>query len=222
MKTVHINKKGVKVGIVSADNLRAFTKLINLKNDELCSKRRKPYNSSDILIIDDNQLLGTLTRRFCEKLRVVSDSPDDKGRYINTELCQKSFEAIEKIAEGHTYALVLVDYHLSKDDLDGKQVVQLMRRAGYEHAICIITADHTFVEPVKAVELMNSGVDGLIFRNASMVAAELHRYLSVLTLRDINSTMLDEPPLRVKSDEEEEDDEEVDEYEEDGDAAVCQ
>ena len=187
MKTLHLNKKGVKVGVVSADNLRAFTELINLKNDALESKRKKPYNSADVLIIDDNQLLGTLTRRFCEKLRVVGSEPNDTGRHLTTELCEQSFEAIERIAEGRTYALVLVDYHLGEDDLDGKQVVHLMRRAGYDHAICIITADHTFIEPVKAVELMNTGVDGIIFRNASMVASELQRYLSVLAFRNITS-----------------------------------
>jgi len=76
---------------------------------------------------------------------------------LNVETCNDGYETLEKIKQGATYDLVLMDYMMPV--MNGTQTMEEMRKLGYKGAIVVLTANAIAGSKEKYID---SGFDGYL------------------------------------------------------------
>lgn len=108
-----------------------------------------------IMVVDDDPVCLRVTRRLLENL----------GHDV--EVCARSSEFVGSLAEAR-YDLIFLDCQMP--EMDGYEVAQSLRAAGYEHPIVALTAN---TSPTDRQRCLESGMDGVVGKPASLAKLRL-------------------------------------------------
>jgi CheY-like chemotaxis protein len=87
----------------------------------------EPMPYGNVLVVDDVDT----------NLYVAEAMLDAYG--INTELCERGKEAIEKIKNGKVYDIIFLDHMMP--EMDGIETIKILRDMGYTHPVVAFTAN---------------------------------------------------------------------------------
>jgi CheY-like chemotaxis protein len=156
------------------------------KQIEQLRKRRQPYNSADVLVLDDMPEACELIARTFERMPSITlAGKNDEGRQLITKKCLDGNEAITRICgEEESFALITVDMNLGKDSPSGREVIRSLREAGYAGALMYLLAPHPSLQD-EAYEkfMMEVGADGILLKDDPNLPSKLFQIISTLVSR---------------------------------------
>ena len=145
----------------------------------------KPYETADILVVDDDPIVRNLFYKILNKT-IIKKNEGDEGRNIVIRTASNDRELLNRIVNcNQTFGLILMDENLGPDSLSGTQLIKRLRNKSYDNLIVSISADGNrlgFSKEVKAC-----GGDGIIIKTRKDLFTEIINILTNVVTRDFNS-----------------------------------
>lgn len=149
--------------------------------DDDTSSMYLPYDTADILLVDDDPIIVATFVNRMKRYRIRSSELGDIGRPVIFKTMSKSSELLTDVVEnGSTYGLILIDENLGPDNFTGTQCIKRIRRSNYNGAVVSISGSYKPCEILNNIRM--SGSNGLIPKS-SYFFSEVCKLMNKLTTR---------------------------------------